>query len=75
VVTVVAGLYIQHAIDYLNVRSQADEQLAVVHRLEGENATLRREQQSLNDPSTIVRDARALGMIQPSERPYVVINH
>jgi cell division protein FtsB len=75
VLTVVVGLYVQHAVDYLNIRGQADAQLAIVHRLEVNNAALRREQQSLNDPSTIVRDARALGMVQPGERPYVIINH
>jgi len=73
VLAVVAGLYVQHAIEYLSIRSQATAQHAYVQRLARDNAALRREQQALNDPVTIKRDARALGMIQAGERPYVVI--
>jgi cell division protein FtsB len=72
VLTVVAGLYVQHALAYLSTRSQADAQLAIVHRLTQENQRLLREQKSLNDPATIEADARALGMVQAGERPYVV---
>jgi cell division protein FtsB len=70
---IVAGLYVQHALGYLAVRGQADRQQAVVHDLARQNATLAAEQRSLNEPATIVRDARALGMVRPGERPYVVI--
>ncbi len=69
---VVIGLYVQHALAYFSTRSQADEQQAIVSRLERENAALSREQQALNDPATIQRDARALGMVLPGERPYVI---
>ncbi len=72
VLAVVVGLYVQHALAYLSVRSQAEQQLAIVKRLSRENAQLAEEQQSLSDPATIVRDARALGMVRPGERPYVV---
>ncbi len=72
VLTVVIGLYVQHALAYWSTRSQAEEQQAIVSRLAGENAALTREQQSLNDPATIQRDARALGMVLPGERPYVI---
>ena len=37
-----------------------------------ERAALERSSDSLNDPATIERDARALGMVRPGERPYVV---
>jgi cell division protein FtsB len=73
VLAVVAGLYIQHAIEYFSTRSEADKQRAYVERLAHDNAVLQREQQSLNDPATIKRDARVLGMIQAGERPYVVV--
>jgi cell division protein FtsL len=72
VLAVVAGLYIQHAIAYLSARSQADEQLSIVQRLRQQNASLEQQQRSLGRPATIVRDARALGMVWQDERPYVV---
>lgn len=72
VLLIVVGLYVEHALSYLSTRSQADAQTAVVQRLERQNAQLSREARSLNDPTTIVRDARALGMVRPGERPYVV---
>jgi cell division protein FtsB len=73
VLAVVAGLYIQHAVEYLATRAQASDQKANVQRLARSNAQLRAQQRALNDPVTIKRDARALGMVQAGERPYAVI--
>lgn len=70
---VVAGLYIQDAVDFITTRSEATAQQANVQRLAHANAVLRREQQSLNNPVTIKHDARVLGMVQAGERPYVVL--
>jgi cell division protein FtsB len=72
VLVVVAGVYVQDALSYLSARSQAQQQEAIVKRLAHENAQLVRQQKSLNDPATIVRDARALGMVRTGERPYVL---
>jgi cell division protein FtsB len=72
VLAVVAGLYIQRALTYLSVRSQTAQQQAIVNRLQRQNANLIRRQNALNDPSTIQRQARALGMVLPGERPYAV---
>ena len=72
VLCVVAGLYVQHALAYFSVRSQAAQQAAIVKRLRRQNAGLRAEQRSLNDPATILRDARALGMVRVGEHPYEV---
>lgn len=72
VLVVVAGLYVQQGLTYFSTRAQADQQLAIVHRLTRENAALVQEQRSLNDPATIARDARALGMVRTGERPYVI---
>jgi cell division protein FtsB len=69
---VVVGLYVQHTLSYLATRAQADQQLAIVHRLARQNASLERQQRSLNDPAAILREARALGMVRPGERPYVM---
>jgi cell division protein FtsB len=72
VLTVVVGLYVKQGLSVLSTRSHAERELAIVHRLSRENAKLVRERNALNDPSTIERDARALGMVQPDEHPYVV---
>jgi len=72
VLTVVVGLYVQHALSYLSSRAQADEQLAAQRRLASQNLQLEREQQSLNNPSTIVAQARALGMVAQGERAYAI---
>jgi len=72
VLCVVAGLYVQQALAYLSVRSQANHQRAIVQQLSRANASLRAQQRSLNDPVTILRDARALGMVRPGEHPYEV---
>lgn len=69
---VVAGLYVQQALAYFSVRAQADQQLSVVRSLTRQNAVLTQQEKALNDPATIVREARVLGMVRPGERPYVV---
>jgi cell division protein FtsB len=77
VLGVVMGLYVQHTLAYLSTKSQADNQQAIVDRLQRQNRTLVRQQKSLGDPATIVHDARELGMVRPGERPYVIpgLNH
>ena len=72
VLCVVAGLYVQRALAYLAVRSQDNRQRAIVHQLTRANAALRAQQRALREPATIVRDARALGMVRPGEHPYEV---
>ena len=73
VFVVVVGLYVQHTLAYLSTRTQADQQQSVVQSLARQNAQLRAEQRSLNNPATIIRDARGLGMVRPGERPYVIM--
>ena len=73
VLVVVAGLYVQHAIDYLVTRAHAEAQHALVRRLVRENMALRAQERALQQPATIKRYARALGMVQSGERPYVVL--
>jgi len=72
VLLAVAGLYVKQGLSLLSTHAQAEQQMAIVRRLITENAKLERERNSLNDPATIVRDARALGMVRPGERPYVL---
>jgi cell division protein FtsB len=73
VLVVVLGLYVEHALSYLSTRAQADQALATVHQLVRENHALEREQQALQQPGTIIGDARALGMVRPGERSYVIM--
>ncbi len=70
---VVAGLYLQHTIEYLTTRAQAKHQQANVQQLARANAQLRAQQKSLSNPVTIKRDARALGMVQAGERSYALV--
>ena len=69
---VVVGLYVKQGLSLLSTRAQAEQQLGIVHRLTRENAQLSRQRDSLSNPATIERDARALGMVRIGERPYVI---
>ena len=60
---------------YLSTSAQAGQQQAIVNQLERQNAALVRQQRSLNQPATIVRDARALGMVRHGEQAYVLTGH
>ena len=73
VFAIVVGLYVEHTLSYVSTRAQADQQQAIVRSLTRQNAELTQEQKSLNDPATIIRQARALGMVRPGEQPYVII--
>ena len=75
VLVVVIGLYAQHTLSYLATRAQASQQQMIVNRLAAQNAALAREQRALSQPATIVSHARALGMVRPNERPYVITGH
>jgi len=75
VLVIVIGLYVQHTLSYFSTRAQASGQEATVDRLVRGNAQLLSEQRSLSQPATIVRDARALGMVRPNEIPYVITGH
>jgi len=73
VLVIVVGLYVEHTLSYVSTRSQSDQQHAIVNRLTQQNRALAQELSSLNDPVTIVRDARALGMVRPGEQSYAMI--
>jgi len=72
VLAVVVGLYVEHTLSYFATRSQADQQQAIVTRLTRQNTRLAKEEKALRSPATIVSQARALGMVRPNERPYVI---
>jgi cell division protein FtsB len=73
VLTIVVGLYVEHTLSYFSTRTQSDQQKAIVDRLTHQNRGLARQLKSLDDPVTIVRDARSLGMVRPGEQSYAMI--
>jgi cell division protein FtsB len=72
VLSLVVGLYVQHTLSYLSTRAQANRESGIVTQLTKQNRVLQAQQKSLGQPATIERDARALGMVRPGERPYVI---
>jgi cell division protein FtsB len=72
VFALVTAIGVQGVVTYMHSRAEADQQLAVVQSLAHANRALLRQQASLNNPATIVQDARALGMVRQGERAYVV---
>jgi cell division protein FtsB len=58
--------------ELLRTRAQASQEQALVAKLARQNRQLQRQAQSLNDPETIVRAARGLGMVRAGERSYVI---
>jgi hypothetical protein len=70
---IVVCLYIQPALSILTTWRAEHRQAAVVHQLLRSNAALDRQVRSLNQPSTVASDARALGMVLNGEKPYVVL--
>jgi cell division protein FtsB len=72
VLAVVIGLYADHAISYLTARAESNRQHLIVTRLQRQNAYFEQRQRSLNDLSTILAQARKLGMVRPGEQPYAI---
>lgn len=72
VLAVVVGLYVEHALSWWSMHQESRRDAALVQQFQKSNAKLLAEQKSLQDPVTIERTARALGMIKPGERSYVV---
>jgi cell division protein FtsB len=72
VLVIVVGLYVEHTMSYISTRTQSDQQKAIVNQITHQNRALAQQLKSLNDPVTIVRDARALGMVRPGEQSYAM---
>ena len=68
----VAYLGIKGGLTLLSIRAQAQQQQAIVRALARQNRRLEQLRQSLNQPATIMKDARALGMVKAGERSYSV---
>ena len=66
------ALYIGPTRSWFDTRTEAAEKRAEVQQLKRENQQLRERRKALRDPATLEREARALGMVRPGERAYVV---
>jgi cell division protein FtsB len=70
VLLAVVGLYAEHTLSYVSTRAQNGRQQAMVDRLTRQYQALEAQKRALSDPSTIVRQARSLGMTRPGEQPF-----
>jgi cell division protein FtsB len=70
---IVICLYIQPALSIYHAWRAEHQQATTVHQLLRSNAYLRGQVKSLNRTSTIVTEARALGMVRSGEKAYVVV--
>jgi len=57
-----------------NAHEQAAQQASLMQSLRSQNRELEAQKKALNQPGTIERDARQLGMVRVGERAYVVIH-
>jgi cell division protein FtsL len=65
-------LYLSAGIRVFSTWHDARRNSALVTQLERQNRALRAEHISLSRHSTVVREARQLGMDKPGEQPYVI---
>jgi cell division protein FtsB len=68
----VVALAVGPAINLVATWHEANQRKATVGQLERENARLKERRRALQDPRTLEREARRLGLVKPGERPYVV---
>jgi cell division protein FtsB len=67
-------LYAGPARSYVSTLQEARQRSAEVGRLQRENRRLRARRAELQHPAALAREARAMGMVKPGERPYVIEN-
>ena len=72
VLLAVLGVYAEHALAYVSTREQASHARASYVRLAREHRALAQQARTLEDPATIVRRARQLGMTRAGEQPYAI---
>ena len=64
--------YLNPVIDFVKTYTATTAAKAKRHDLQAENTRLHNRVQSADDPSAIIRKARAQGMVVPGERPFVL---
>lgn len=73
VVGLVGWIGLRAALALVAARAQAAQETSLVRSLESQHHALVAQEQALHERSTIIRDARKLGMVQAGERPYAVV--
>jgi hypothetical protein len=68
----VVALYIGPSIRWIQTYREAQARQGEVRALKRENRRLRERRAALNDPRTMEREARRLGLVKPGERPFIV---
>jgi cell division protein FtsB len=72
VLVAVVGVIAEHALSYVSTRAQNEREQATVQQLQRAHRSLEAQARALNDPTTIVRRARQLGMTRSGEQPYAI---
>ncbi len=72
VVALVAALYVHPLLSVWSTRKEAAVRRGEVVRLQAERARLDRRVRALQNPRALEKEARALGMVRPGERAYVI---
>lgn len=73
VVAMVGWLGLRAGLALVAARAQAAQETSLVRSLERQHSRLVAQEKALSQKSTIMSDARQLGMIAAGERPYVVV--
>lgn len=74
VVALVGWIGLRAGLALLAARAQAAQETSLVVSLQKQHRELVARQRALHQRTTIMRDARQLGMVQAGERPFVVVD-
>jgi cell division protein FtsB len=72
VLALIGWLGLKAMLALIATHSQAQQERGLVQSLQRQNQALLKQQHELNQRETIIRDARALGMVRSGEKSYVV---
>jgi hypothetical protein len=72
VLALIGWLGLKAFLALIATHAQAQQELGLVQSLRRQNQALLQQQRELGQRSTIIRDARALGMVRAGEKSYVV---
>ncbi len=75
VLVLIGYLGVSGVASLISSHAQAEAGLATVRRLAATNRHLRAEEKALHQKSTILSDARSLGMVKKGEQSFIVVNH
>ncbi|MDE3130454.1 MAG: septum formation initiator family protein [Acidobacteriota bacterium] len=73
VVAMVGWVGLKAGLALVSARAQAAQEASLVSSLLKQHSQLVAQQKALHQKSTIMRDARQLGMVSAGERPFVVV--